>query len=661
MKLHPPFPLMSYMPPWVSNVVQVGRLANFAIVGFIIALTIATGSTANGQTLDSRGAETPTNAQQSATTPHPSWMTPGATYAWPTTASTYLTSTFAETRSAHLHSAIDISTRAEEGHPVLAARDGVVSRIMMSPFGYGNALMLTHEDGSHTLYAHLSHFTEEIQALGDRMRMPSLQTDLDYYPPPQRQIRVSKGERIGFSGSTGVGPPHLHFEVRSPGGVPINPLLVPLEAPLRDGLAPVFSSLYAEFLDAELLDAELYDAGNPPAPTRLGDQFLDLRTKDRKMIVVPTQKARLRLSVDVFDQAEGGANVYAVYRLRLMEDGEVLFESRADSFTFGQTADMVADRHHGLLRSGYGGYQRLHVLPSNRFEMYPTTLGADDLVLDGDHGSHREFTLEAEDFRGNVSRVSVEVLHDSTRQWAEWKNQDKGLDRWRLDSLRAAWLDSMPSSLVEHMTVDTVLQGNKRHVIASVDERFVVSIPPDALIEPTRIHFTSFASDSAYHVLMHSAPTGFRHRADVRVYGDNGVADSTVGLAWVGFDPPRGGVTLSPMGVTHAGRALATTTRDFWSLQTIRDVSSPELKTIHMRQHPVIGRTVSFLIKEESPLDLSSVKMRQNDRDVLPIYDFEDDSFTAYHPNLNTKSGDTFTLELKDQHGHHNSFQWVVP
>lgn len=633
---------MSLTPHWVGKIVRAGRRIAF-VIGAIAASTLPV----IGQALEPSAAERPSS-------PHPSWMTPGATYAWPTTASTYLTSTFAETRSAHLHSAIDISTRAEEGHPVLAAREGVVSRVMMGPFGYGNALMLTHEDGSHTLYAHLSHFTDEIQALGDRARMPSLQTDLDYYLPRSRQIPVKKGELIGYSGSTGVGPPHLHFEVRSPAGVPINPLLVPLEAPLRDGLSPVFSSLYAEFLDAE----------NPLETAPIGETFVDLRTKDRKLIVVPTQKARLRLSVDVFDQAEGGANVYAVYRLRLLEDDNVLFESQADSFSFDQTADMVADRHHGLLRSGHGGYQRLHVLPTNRFEMYTTPLGADELVLDGDHGSIQRFALEAEDFQGNVSRVALEVLHDSTIQWEDWRVNAKGLDRWRIDSLRAAWLGSMPSSLVEHMTVDTVLHENKRHVITSVDERFVLYIPRDALLEPTRIHFTSFASDSAYHVFMHSTPTGFRHRADVRVYGhpgENDDVDSTLGLAWVGFDPPKGGVTLSPMGVSRAGQAIATSSRDFWSLQTIYDKEPPALRTIHIREDPVIGRTVSFLIEDESSLNLRSVKMWQNERGVLPIYDFEDDSFTAYHPSLNAKSGDTFTLELADQHGHRSSFRWVVP
>jgi hypothetical protein len=54
------------MPPWVSNVVQIGRLANFAVVGFTIALAIATSPAAYGQTPAPRGADKSTNVQHVA-------------------------------------------------------------------------------------------------------------------------------------------------------------------------------------------------------------------------------------------------------------------------------------------------------------------------------------------------------------------------------------------------------------------------------------------------------------------------------------------------------------------------------------------------------------------------------------------------------------------
>ena len=54
---------------------------------------------------------------------------------------------FGEIRPNHLHSGIDLKTEGKEGLPVFAAADGYISRIKISPFGYGNALYITHSNG----------------------------------------------------------------------------------------------------------------------------------------------------------------------------------------------------------------------------------------------------------------------------------------------------------------------------------------------------------------------------------------------------------------------------------------------------------------------------------------------------------------------------------
>jgi len=47
---------------------------------------------------------------------------------------------------------IDISTHGRQGYPVFASRSGYVSRISISPYGYGKMLQLRHSDLSHTHY-----------------------------------------------------------------------------------------------------------------------------------------------------------------------------------------------------------------------------------------------------------------------------------------------------------------------------------------------------------------------------------------------------------------------------------------------------------------------------------------------------------------------------
>lgn len=87
------------------------------------------------------------------------------------------------------------------GTPVLASESGTVTSIGKLSTGYGNYVLIRHEDGKTTLYAHLSEIV-----------VKAWQT-------------VKKGEIIGYSGSTGNSTgPHLHFEMRDPKGSPIDPM-----------------------------------------------------------------------------------------------------------------------------------------------------------------------------------------------------------------------------------------------------------------------------------------------------------------------------------------------------------------------------------------------------------------------------------------------------
>jgi murein DD-endopeptidase MepM/ murein hydrolase activator NlpD len=92
------------------------------------------------------------------------------------------------------HYGADIS--APTGTPVVAAHDGVVLTAGSSG-GYGNLVTVAHNGGVETRYAHLSAINVK------------------------EGQRVTAGARLGAVGSTGLSTgPHLHFEVRSPAGIP---------------------------------------------------------------------------------------------------------------------------------------------------------------------------------------------------------------------------------------------------------------------------------------------------------------------------------------------------------------------------------------------------------------------------------------------------------
>lgn len=70
---------------------------------------------------------------------------------------------FGEMRPNHFHSGIDIKTDGMTGKPVLATADGYISRIAVTPGGYGRAIYITHPNGTTSVYGHLSKFRDDIE------------------------------------------------------------------------------------------------------------------------------------------------------------------------------------------------------------------------------------------------------------------------------------------------------------------------------------------------------------------------------------------------------------------------------------------------------------------------------------------------------------------
>ena len=58
-----------------------------------------------------------------------------------------LSANFGELRSNHFHSGVDFKTQGRTGLKVYAADEGYVSRIAVSPWGYGKAIYIDHPSG----------------------------------------------------------------------------------------------------------------------------------------------------------------------------------------------------------------------------------------------------------------------------------------------------------------------------------------------------------------------------------------------------------------------------------------------------------------------------------------------------------------------------------
>ncbi|GAL71036.1 M23 family metallopeptidase [Jejuia pallidilutea] len=134
-----------------------------------------------------------------------------------------LSGTFAELRSNHFHSGMDIKTQQRTGLKVIASANGYVSRIKISHYGYGKALYITHPNGYTTVYAHLKSFAPEIEDYIKKQQYKNESYEIELFPKVD-ELLVTKGSLVAYSGNSGgSGGPHLHFEIRDNAERPINP------------------------------------------------------------------------------------------------------------------------------------------------------------------------------------------------------------------------------------------------------------------------------------------------------------------------------------------------------------------------------------------------------------------------------------------------------
>src|SRR6056297_1209824 len=113
-----------------------------------------------------------------------------------------LSGNFAELRGGHFHTGIDIKIQGKTGLNIYAIADGYVSRIKVSPYGYGKALYIRHPNGYTSVYAHLKSFNIQIAQYVTDEQYKRKRFALNLYPE-KNLITVQKGEVIAKSGNSG--------------------------------------------------------------------------------------------------------------------------------------------------------------------------------------------------------------------------------------------------------------------------------------------------------------------------------------------------------------------------------------------------------------------------------------------------------------------------
>jgi len=323
-------------------------------------------------------------------------------YLWPVEKSRKLSSVFADYRGFHFHSGIDIRTGGTTGYKVFACEDGYVYRLSTSYWGYGKALYLKLNDGRYAVYGHLSSFAKKLSELVEKEQLEKQRYFTDFFLK-EDGLRVKKGELIGYSGQTGLGGPHLHFEIRDENEHPLNPLTLGFS--VQDNLSPVIKYLV---MRPQEIGSKV---NNSPDPLIFPCRY-DSRQKVYTLDTLPMVEGKIGLELSVFDKMDGSEFKFGVSGIQLFLDGNLIFASHYDAISYDNTQKIELDRDFELRRKKKKEFYKLYVDEGNDLSLYNPSEGIID-AKSSKPDSH-QVKIIAYDSNGNSSKLIFSLVFDQS-------------------------------------------------------------------------------------------------------------------------------------------------------------------------------------------------------------------------------------------------------
>ncbi len=287
-----------------------------------------------------------------------------------------LSGSFGELRGGHFHSGLDFKTKGQVGLPLYAAAKGHISRIKVSPGGFGKALYLRHPNGFTTVYAHIHRFNQHIARFVKKVQYDRKTYALNLYPN-KNKFQVEKGELIGYSGNSGSSRgPHLHFEVReTKTEKPINPLFFGFN--VKDSRYPIIRGVRLYPLSEKSEIKVRFNHHTQKQVISHGEAVtLDVANKGNQFYFKHVDEicavGNIGVGVEVYDYHEGSHNPLGVYQITLKNRGELVFQSTIDKFSFANSRYVNAHIDYANKVKRNAKYQRCYILPGNALPFYET-------------------------------------------------------------------------------------------------------------------------------------------------------------------------------------------------------------------------------------------------------------------------------------------------
>ena len=321
----------------------------------------------------------------------------------------FLAGNFGELRANHFHGGLDMKTQGKEGFKIYAAADGFISRIKISPWGYGKTIYIDHPNGYTTVYAHLQKFKGEIASHIKKYQHENESWEIDWYPS-DTLMKVKKGDVIALSGNTGgSGGPHLHFEIRETVTEhPVNPLLFGFD--IKDNIKPTIKSIVITPLN----DTSYVNNNTQPQRFLVTGFAGNYQLKQNTPI---NAYGEIGIGIETIDKLNEVSNRNGIYSIELVKDSTTIFKSEMKKFSFEETRALNSLIDYGYFLRKKVRFQKSYIEANNPLSIY--TQNENKGITTFSEANNSNFNYIIKDTYGNTSSLIFKINGNSKKNLVE--------------------------------------------------------------------------------------------------------------------------------------------------------------------------------------------------------------------------------------------------
>lgn len=524
-----------------------------------------------------------------------------------------LSGTFGELRGNHFHAGIDIKTFQKVGLPVQVAASGYVSRIKVSPYGYGRAIYVQHPNGYTTVYGHLQKFAPELESYLKDEQYRLRKNSLNLYPQAGK-FNVKQGDTIAFSGNSGgSGAPHLHFEIRDAQSKVLNPLFFGFD--IEDNRIPVLKELATyTYRNQELVGFKRH-------------RLVEITNGEYHLAGdgVLTFYGNPAFAIRAYDQLNNASNPNGYYLARLKINDSLVFDYRAHTFSFAETRYLNSHLDYAQYACCSKKFARLYTLPNNRFSEYQRSNPVENMQWLPD--STYAVTIEIADYAGNQATLSFKVQIQPTAD----------------DRLAAETRSEMP-----------YFKYNQKNSYR--DANVEVQVPKNALyenfyFETRQLPPCGKCLGMIYKVASRQIPVHRYYNLKLKLPPLNDIAPDKVGIVELN----EKGEVAAFVGGKVQDTMISTQVRSFGTFAIMADTVPPVLEAVNLRS----GKELSVMDELQFKVsdNMSGIEHYEaywDEKWMRLYYDYKNNQLIFKADDIFTERG-THTLTLKVRDGRGNS------